>query len=195
MTARAKPLYGLAVDEAIPALTGALEAEGVAVRFPRPIVQAVVRAYLAVARDLEAQRTDGRISPVSRALAAMAVGASREFPDAAVHDLRQRMKTARDLMDNPDAKWSCETRGTVVVVRRLVDGARYWRNPLANPKVRELAAMRVGETITPKTITAARGAGSMGSNVKVAARKAVGSPSADWTVKSHRGKVRVTRTA
>lgn len=188
MTKRNKPLYEAAVNEAITAY------EAVAGNPPRQVVQAVVRAYLSVAADLERQRVDGRISPVSRALAAMPVGGTREFTGEAIHDLRQRMRTARDLMGNPDAKWACETRGPVVFVRRLVDGSRTWRDPTKNPKARELAAMRPGETITPKTITAARGAGSMGTNSKIAARKILGDPAADWTVKSHKGKPRITRT-
>lgn len=184
---RNKPLYDAAVDEAVQAY------EAAAGLPPRQVVQAVVRAYLIVAQDLERQRIDGRISPVSRALAAMAVGATREFRGEAVHDLRQRMKTARDLLGEPDAKWSCQSRGDAVLVRRLPNGARYFRNPLANPKVRELVAMKPGEVIVPKTITAARGRGSMGSNVKIAARKYLGDPAADWTVKTHGDKVRITR--
>jgi hypothetical protein len=187
-TKRNKPLYEVAVNEAITAY------EAAAGNPPRQVVQAVVRAYLVVAQDLEAQRVDGRISPISRALAAMVVGTSREFRGAAVHDLRQRMKTARDLLGEPDAKWSCQTQGDCVLVRRLPNGARYFRNPLANPKVRELVAMKVGETIAPKTITAARGRGSMGSNVKIAARKYLNDPAADWKVRTIAGgKVRVTR--
>lgn len=178
------------MDEAIPALVGSLEAG----EPPRMTVQAVVRAYLEVARDLERKRTDGRISPFARKLAAMAVGARIEHAGQSLQVVRQRFKTARALMDNPAAKWRCETRpGNVVVVERMPDGSAYYRAPLANPKVREIASMKPGETIVSKVLTATRGAGSLGSNCKVQARKALNAPKADWTVKAHGGKVRVTR--
>lgn len=191
---RNKPLYAAAVDEAIPALVSALDAEGVAVRGPRPIVQAVVRAYLAVAQDLENARTDGRISPLSRRIAALAPGAGFEFSGQSLPVIRQRFKTARDLMGNPDARWRCESRPNgVVFIERLPDGSRYHREPTRNPKVRELISLKPGETVLSKTLKSVRGAGQMGGNTKVQARKALGDPNADWSVKQHGSGVRLTR--
>ena len=193
---RNRPLYPQAVEEAIPALVAILESEGVAIRSPRQAVQAVVRAYRAVADDLEAKRVDGRISPLTRRLAGLAVGASFEFTGQSLNVIRQRFDMARELMGNPDAKWRCETLPDKTVrIERLADGSRYYRDPLKNPKVRELISLKVGETVVSKTLTTVRGKGQMGGNTKVQARKALNSPKADWTVKQHGDRVRLTRIA
>lgn len=193
---RAKPIYPAAIREATPTLIAELEAQGLTVRNPEAVVRAVVRTYKAVADELETKRTDGRISPLSRRIAALAIGQGFEFEGQSLAVIRQRFPTARQLMDPPNAsaRWRCESRPNGSVwIERLRDGSSYYRNPARNPKVRELASLRVGETIVSKTLLTTRGAGQMGSNTKVQARKLLNEPKADWTVKSFNGKVRLTR--
>ncbi len=56
--------------------------------------------------------------------------------------------------------------------------------------------MRVGETILSKTLTSVKSAGSLGGNTKVAARKILRNPNAQWkTASAGPGKVRITRLA
>lgn len=191
---RQKPLYPQAVDEATQSLTAELDHRGVVISDPRAVVQAVVRTYLMIARELEQQRIDHRISPLSKRLSQMIVGASIVYEGQSLQVIRQRFKTAQRLMGNPDARWRCESLPDGKVrIERLPDGSRYYRDPAKNPKVRELASLKVGETIVSKTLLTTRGKGQMGSNTKVQARKLMNNPEADWTVKSYNGKVRLTR--
>lgn len=192
---RNRPLYGPALDDATSALLAELEMQGAVVRGARAIAQAVLRAYMAQAIELEAHRIDGRISPVTRSLAGLAVGSSLTVKGQSINVIRQRFPKARDLMDNDEARWQCKTEADgSVTVTRLADGARYFRDPRANPKARELASIQIGETIVSKLCKSTRGANSIDTNARQQARKILNAPSAQWAVKMHGDKVRITRT-
>lgn len=98
-------------------------------------------------------------------------------------------------MDNPDAKWKCETVAEGIKITRTIDGARFWRDPTKNAKAVEMAEMKAGERKIAKTILTAKGHGQMGTNTKIAARKILDCPTADWSVKTTERGILLTRIA
>lgn len=165
---------------------------------PSDVVARVLRAYLAANPVITGpeltQPMDGRISPISKDCAAMKVGDKIEVPAQPLQSIRQRFKTACRLMNNPDAKWRTRSLSNgKVEIERMADGVRYWRDPLLNAKAVELASLAVGQSIISKTLKSTRSKGSMGSNTKIAARRIMGIPYADWSVEARSKGVRLTR--
>lgn len=193
---RAKPLYPEALAEALQALLPALPPD-MPRHAARALCASVVRSYLMVAGGLEGARMDYRIAPLSRALAALEVGAAMIAPAMPTQCVRGRMSTARKLMDNPAATWRSETLpdGRIKVTRRDDGATTYARDLTKNAKAMEMAALKPGESVWSRTIATSRGRGQMGSNAKVAARKLLGAPRANWTVRTVGDRVRLTRTA
>lgn len=195
---RAKPLFETAVQEATSSLLPALE-ELTGRKIHRYQVQKIaedtIRAYQAVARDQERSRVSGFVSDETRKLAALEVGRHVIVVPQPFQSLRGRMATARKIMDNPDAKWKCETVAEGIKITRTIDGARFWRDPTKNAKAVEMAEMKAGERKIAKTILTAKGHGQMGTNTKIAARKILDCPTADWSVKTTERGILLTRIA
>lgn len=196
---RATPLFETAVREASIALTAALSEEDIALRRTRPVVEATVRAYLAVAKDEEARRHTGNISPLTRDIAALDIGQSL-LADAIVRKgfNNSRLKAVRNLMDNQHAMFFCRSTGPNVPagkirVTRAQDGARPGWEPTRNRKAVELAAMRPGEAIISREIRSLRGKGQMCTSTKNAARKILGDANANWRVREVKDGIRVER--
>lgn len=194
---RARPLFDTAVHEATSSLIPALEELTVRTihRYQaKKIAEDTIRAYFSVAKDQEATRVDGRISKESRELSALEVGRSITVKPQPFQSLRGRMATARKLMDNEEARWKCETVPEGIKVTRTIDGQSYHRDPMKNKKAVELSEMKVGERRIAKQILTTRGKGQMGTNTKIAARKILDCPTADWTVCTDPRGVLITRT-
>lgn len=182
--------YPLAIDEAVRVLVAA----GVVVRDPRQLVRDMLNAYELTARDQEAARVGHYVHETTRALAGLDVGKGILLVGTSQDAVRMKWKAARKLMNNPDAAWRSETRKDGLWVERIADGTRYVRPPTAAPIVRELLTVRPGQTIVSKTIRQVRGAGQLNTWHKARARQHLEDPAADWSVRQHGDKVRLTRT-
>lgn len=194
---RAKPLFDTALHEATSSLVPALEelTGRVIHRYQaKKIAEDTIRAYLAVAKDQEARRIGPRISQESRQMAGLEIGESVVVPAQTFQSIRNRMTTARKLMENDDAKWRCEATEGGITITRTVDGARWWRDPTRNEKAVELAAMAPGDKRIAKTIKTLKGRGQMGTNTKIAARKILEDPAADWAAQTTAKGILIHRT-
>lgn len=145
------------------------------------------------ARDQEDLQTRN-FSQTSWRIANLQVGESAVFISSSLQLLRQRFPSARKIAGNSSMVFRCETLSRGIKVVRLPDGSPLKRDPLANPKVRELVSLEVGQKLESKAITSTRGAGYLGSNSKVMARRYLKSPEAQWTVYREGDKIIVERT-
>lgn len=141
----------------------------------------VLVAYFAARHSDEVQGRNW--SQTTWQLANMLVGEHFHFTDSSLQLLRQRFPSARNLAGNQTMVWRCKSleSGEILVIR-LSDGAPLKRDPLENPKVRELVNIQVNETIVSNTIKSTRGAGTLGSNCKMMARRWLKQQDAQWIV-------------
>ncbi len=175
---RAAPLYQKAVEEAVTAYLGAMETPVHRYR-AKQTVETVIRAYLALAADA----SDRRISPTTQRMMDLEIGEAMIVERLAPQDVRRRMKTARKLTNDDTRRFisSVLPDGKLRVTRVEPD---YKPVRPVNPKSREMASLLPGQEIVSTAITSTRGKGQIGTNTKVAARKLMGLPHADWTVKA-----------
>lgn len=155
------------------------------------LTRAVTEAYQAA---LTAERmTNQRIAPSTRAMAELAVGEVAMIDCAARVILHRNMKTARRLMSNPRARWAQhETTTGVIRVTRMPDGSQPKRDPWANVRAVQLAAIHVGKA---RICSAFPTVHALCSNTKVAARRLLDNHEANWSARTTSHGVRITRTA
>lgn len=128
-------------------------------------------------------------------LANMVVGQQQHFAGSSLQLIRQRFPFARNLAGDQRMVWRCRSLDSgEIQVTRLPDGTSLKRDPLNNPKVAELVQMQVGELIISSTIKSTRGAGALGSNCKVMARRYLNQLDAQWIVFREHGMIHVRRT-
>lgn len=180
-------------------LAAAREAYLTAVRVmgPTDAVRSIVAAYLAADEPAPIlKRDDSRVSPTSRALAALAVGDKVTLANTAPVLVRHLCPTARALMGNNDATWRMRALPCGgVEATRLADGQDpNAKDPTRNAKAVELASLAVGQFKTGVHIKSVRGAGSVNQSDKTAARKILGNPQADWKTETLNRGVRILRT-
>jgi hypothetical protein len=187
-----------AVDDAVSALSAAVEDLRPVLK--RAAVEAiardVIRTYLLTEQAELSRRHDGRMSDITKKLTAMEVGDRVLIESTPPQAVRARMKTARRAMDNAQAVFVCDTMADGRIrITRLEDGASAKvKRVVENPKARELASLQINQEIISTTLTSLRGAGQMGPNTKIAARKLIGAPGADWTVRQTEKGVLLKRT-
>lgn len=163
-------------------------------RVPEHAAREAIRSYLELVEHT-ALVSPGRWGKVTRALAAMRVGEVRHFQGKGTHVLRQRLASARRLMENPRARWSMESLAdNEVRVTRRPDGDTLERDETRNPVVCELLALAPGENLLSAHVTAGRGAGSLTTFHRVMARRRLGEPNAQWAARATSRGVRITRT-
>lgn len=162
---------------------------------PSAVVRATVAAYLRAHRAADIKRTDSRVSPVTRKLAALAIGRFVILDAMPTQAVRGRYDMARKLMGVPNATFTAELLpdGRVRVFRLLNGACAHRRDPSKNKKAVELASLKPGESLLSKHINTTRSKGQPGSNTKVAARKLLGNGRADWSFRMTNKGVRVTR--
>lgn len=157
--------------------------------------EALVDAIVAIRVSAFARR-------MTRPPAALTKDIAGLFPEQFVETVEQcrqtihgRMKTAREILKNPDARWRVDkVSDGVIRITRMEDGAKYERGVLSLA-VLEIAALHVGDSKIAEHIKSVRGKGQMGTNTKIAARRFLGNDAADWSVRSTSQGVRVTRIA
>ena len=163
---------------------------------PTETVRAVVEAYMGAAAPLlAARKVDKRTAPFVGAVAKLKVGEYLDIPMQPLQSVRQRFKTVMRVAQNENLKFSTQVRndGTVRITRNP-DGSRYFRSPFRNVKAVEMASLKPGSSIISRTLTSTRSKGAMGSETKITARRILGNPEADWSVKMTTKGVRLTRT-
>lgn len=179
---RQQPLYQIAVEEAMSVLAAEVDLPpGRA----RKVVEAVVRAYNVVAFDAaNASRRDHRLSPVTKRIMEMELGARILLPSMAMQDIRARMRTVRTLTGEPDRKWRMETQhdGKIMVTRIAPEDPQRIMPP--ESKAVELAGMKAGQEKIGVHVKSVRGKGQVCSSTKVTARKLLDESHAQWTFRS-----------
>jgi hypothetical protein len=104
------------------------------------------------------------------------------------------MKTARSLMGNEMATWTCHSlSGGLTEIKRIPDGAKPVRDPLNNPVARELASMTLGESKISTTMRVQRNP--LPHATRTRARQILKNDDAQWSVRCTTKGVRVTRIA
>lgn len=159
----------------------------------RPIMVSVDARYLSLALDELRRRRGGfqrsMRSPLTEALAAMAVGDEVVVGMVTRAKLNSNYRTARRIMGAPLAVWQRfpGPRGADTV-RRLADGAAMIQPH--NPACDRMAKMFIGDTVTLTTIK-----GKMHNGIKARARQIAGKPFMQWKCENlASGNVRCLRT-
>lgn len=179
-----------AVEPAATELVQALRRRGKIIDDPENVVVLVVRAYLEAHRVRQVSNT--RISPSTRAMAALEPGQKIPVEVAAVQILRSRMKTARKLMENSEARWAVHATGVgTYLVTRLKDGEAPRRDPWHNQRAAFLAQLKPGQKALASGF---KNRASMSTNLKVAARRLLENNTADWRAWTTARGVMVERT-
>lgn len=193
MKPRRHPLSRAGLAAALPVMRDFLTRQRLPAHWADDLARKLIQAYMH-AKDEEDVLQTRNFSQTSWLLADMLVGQGRFFYGSSLQLLRQRFPSARKIAKNPQMVWRCEsTPSGEILVTRMQDGAPLKRDPLANPKVAELVSIPVGEKVVSKTLTATRGAGSLGSNSKVMARRHLGQPDAQWEVSRTSKRIYITR--
>lgn len=162
---------------------------------PSDVVAAVVEAYIQAANDLGALlppiKRQRQVSSSTRTIAALSPGERAVVHGIVAGQLVRHYATARRILGNPDAMWSSATQpDQSVVVTRNEDGCNL-RDPRRNAKAMELAGMAVGQSrISATIVTASTGSVHL---AKRQARRILGDPTAQWSVKATTRGMRVTR--
>lgn len=168
--------------------------QGLRVQRVEHLTRGMLRAYMEARHEDEVMQRPW--SQTSWEIAALEVGQHKDFYGRSLQLLRQRFPSARKLMQNPDANFRCKSISMGGVrVFRMPDGIVNWRDPLENPKVLELVSMEVGEVKQAATIKSTRGAGALGSNSKVMARRHLNNHRAQWAVFRSGTHIMLKRTA
>jgi hypothetical protein len=193
----AKQLNGPAFEVACGEFEAALRAIGgepPPVKILHAVVRRTIRGYLAELEQPESRKNYGRFSQQTLALGNMAVGDVLGFrPPAANQVWANRMTTLRRLKDSPGLRFQIRQRAGFTEITRLPDFAYPSRNHADNPKAAWLATLGIDER---KLAPAALGFGRrLDSNVKIAARKLMGKPTANWSRETTNKGLRITRTA
>jgi hypothetical protein len=152
------------------------------------ITRRLVRAYRAAAETLPPKQ-EHSMSPGTKALMAMAVGDEIDAEGLQPSAWRNRMSTARRLMANPAVRWLFVTLGPGnVVIRRLPDGTAPKR--ALGPRAQRLAAVGLWEK---RTFTRDEIGVRLDRSTKMAARKILDLPTAEWRSASTNKGLRVER--
>lgn len=156
------------------------------------LIRKTIVEYLDQSKDAKLYKRN--YAKATHQLAEMKIGEVIEVDAQPLQSIRQRMVSARQIMNNPDAIWNTERNGLKVTIVRNEDNAqvRYF-DPGKNPKVAEMVRMKPGDSIISAAQTSTRGAGQMGSNSKIMARRYLHDPEADWTVRMTTKGIRLTR--
>ena len=156
------------------------------------ILKPTVKVYL-YNKDKEIAKSRN-LSPTTKILIKTEIGEIVYFKDIALQSLRAMMNTARTVMDNQGARWSCSIENdNRIQVTRVEDWANVKRYKSLGPITIELSSMQPGDTHISKNVTAVRGKGQAGSNHKIKARALLNDQKANWSFQSTNKGVRVTR--
>lgn len=142
-------------------------------------------------RQSNGQKGSFKLGPTAKLLINMKVGETVEIPPVTEGALTTARKTARRVMNNPEAVWHSyvQPNGLQRVTRAPDGSPAYQRNH--NPAVAQMAAMRIGQTITLTTVK-----GRMYTGLKALARRKLDKADAQWAcVNLANGDIRCTRTA
>ena len=153
---------------------------------PSDVVRRVVEAYRAV-RPPEAP---SRLSSGVRRMMAMAMGEEHLLKDVSAPTAQRYAYSARRQLRNPQARWSVRTVDGGVAVRRLPDGPM--RDPRRNALAAEMAELAVGQKVMSR-VRKTPVPGSVGAAAIAAARKILGEPRADWTFRTGKTGIWITR--
>ena len=156
------------------------------------ILPQVIKVYL---REAKKQVVSSRnLSPITDALIKTEIGEIVYFKNISLQSVRARMETARTLMDNQGARWSCSIEpDNCIQVTRVEDFANVKRYKALGSITVELSSMQPGDSFISQYIKAVRGKGQAGSNHKMKARSLLDDEKADWSFKMTNQGVRVTR--
>lgn len=154
------------------------------------LTAATIGAYLAV---MTGERTaNQRVAQSTRAMAHMAVGDTLDIRAASRSCLRANMKTARRLMTNPKASWALhETDTGRIRVTRLADGSQPQRDPWSNLRAVQIARLHPQQSALCDAFPSVH---ALAMNTKVAARRLLDNPEANWSARTTSKGVRITRT-
>lgn len=171
---------------------------------PSAITKALVSEYLSVVRPLEAARARSisasrGMSETTKILMSLRPGQIAVVPNQAAQSIRGRMKTARVQMGVPDAVWrTWKAPDGRRMAKRLPNGSQAEvRLPEEHSaKSHELFGIKLGESIVSEhwSVPPGQKRTQIGNNHKVAARKLLGNPMADWRMSTMaNGKVKIRR--
>lgn len=154
------------------------------------LVRRLLRMYLKLNKDQN--RNEKRLAAETYTLIGMAIGQTIVFEPCAKSVMRNRMKTARDRLNNPGARWSLTFNSDgKLECTRLEDYQPYRYNPTLNRNAVWLANIPKGQTRTTKKW---KNRQTLGSNMKVAARRILQNDKANWSARTTAEGIKVTRT-
>ena len=166
-----------------------MDAEG-RVRNAEAATRAVLQAYVPVL--LKERTTSGRVSVVTRQLAAMEVGQVIRLRGASSSQTHAKMRSARLLMENPQAAWRTDSQSDGWLrVQRLPDGLKR-TTAVTSHVTTTISKLPVNGSYLFDHMTKRS---CFASGYKQVARRLMNDPHAQWSAKTTTKGVRVTRTA